>query len=112
MNHSRAARLGLQGIALTILTACGPSRDHFEDVYADRVCALYFECEEPLISEVYESEDACYDGSVEDRQEIDCEYDAKEARGCLHLVRTMDCEAFAEGDWMVECSTPYDCSGG
>ena len=97
-----------------IATGCGGgvSEDDLGKEAAKSVCAKMFECNEAMVSKVYEDEAACQDalsGDYEPGAEDDCDYDSKAADDCLDAFDALSCDELKAGTTPSECDSEKIC---
>ncbi len=107
-------KLNLLMFSSLIATGCGGgvSEDEFGEEAAKSICAKMFECNEAMVSKVYEDEAACQDalsGDYEPGGEDDCDYDASAADDCLDAFDAMECDDLKAGNVPSECDEDKIC---
>ena len=108
-------KLNLFLLSSLIATGCGGgvSEDKFGEEAAKSICAKMFECNEAMISKVYEDEAACQDALSGDYEPgaktDDCDYDAKAADDCLDAFDAMSCDDVKAGTVPSECDEDKIC---
>jgi hypothetical protein len=108
--------------AALVLTACFGAIDSPEDyaqLRAQAECRQIERCERGYFESEYSSFDDCVEDhatALEDEHEAqevsDCVYVPEEARKCVTLIRSFDCEDWAELDAFKACNLVYECPGG
>jgi hypothetical protein len=100
---------------LALLVACGPSRNDFYNEYWTLLCEKMETCDDGF-SDSWSSVDACVEAmddeeaTLEKRYE-DCDYDKDEAQECLHLLDSMECDAYPDAlaDVEAACAEVHRC---